>query len=202
MSAPAAYEAMTYPSINTPSDEQPAVDDLEIDLEGSEDQDEADDQDGGEDTAQSAGNKAKNQAKANRALIRRAAAKTVEVIDAGEETRKLAAILLGCSADPADLAASIMTAPRASGSVLSDLDEIAEALAGEDSWEAGIIAASLERGAQKDLWTLLYALDAVGAPTAPVAAPKAGRAIVKAVESLSEESRAGLSAAGELIKRS
>lgn len=200
----ATYEPLTYPSHGETAEAEAVSPDVEDpDLDDTEN-DEEDSDTSGEDTAQSAdpAAKAKNQAKSNRALIRRAAAKTVEVLDAGDGTRALAATLVGCSPDPVDLATAIMTAPRTSQTAAADLDEIATALKSDASWEAGIIAASLERGALKDVWTLLYALDAVGTPTPPAATVKASGAIVKATASLTDESKAELAAASELIKRS
>lgn len=196
----ATYEPLTFPSHGTdeaaPVEDEQELDDLEnAENDADEDQDTA-----GENTA-SGEAKAKNQAKANRAVIRRAAAKTIEVLDAADGTRTLAATLLGCSADPVDLATAIMTAPRASGTAVADLDEISVAIK-DAPWEAGVIATALERGRQKDVWSLLYALDAVGTPTPPQAVAKAGLSLVKAVASLSDESKNELAAAGELIKRS
>ncbi|HEX9087875.1 MAG TPA: hypothetical protein VF867_10145 [Arthrobacter sp.] len=200
----ATYENLTFPSHGDTAEAETELPDLDDqDLEDAEtDEEEADTS--AEDTVLSSdpAAKAKNQAKSNRALIRRAAAKTVEVLEAGEGTRVLAATLVGSSPDPVDLATAIMTAPRTSQTAAADLDEIATALKSDASWEAGIIAASLERGALKDVWTLLFALDAVGAPTPPAAIVKASGAIVKATASLTDESKAELAAAGELIKRS
>jgi hypothetical protein len=175
-------------------EEMPDLDDVD-ENDAEEEQDSA-----GENTA-SGETKAKNQAKANRAVIRRAAAKTIEVLDAAEGTRTLAGTLLGCSADPVDLATAIMTAPRASGTAVADLEEISVAIK-DAPWEAGVIATALERGRQKDVWALLYALDAVGTPAPPQAVAKAGLAVVKAIASLTDESKNELAAAGELIKRS
>jgi len=164
----ATYENLTFPSHGETADAEAEIPDLEDqdqDLDEAEsDEEEADTS--AEDTVLSSdpAAKAKNQAKSNRALIRRAAAKTVEVLEAGEGTRVLAATLVGSSPDPVDLATAIMTAPRTSQTAAADLDEIATALKSDASWEAGIIAASLERGALKDVWTLLHALDSMAAP--------------------------------------
>lgn len=195
----ATYEPLTFPSHGTDAAD-PVEDEQELE-ELDQNENEADeDQDTAGETA-SGETKAKNQAKANRAVIRRAAAKTIEILDAADGTRALAATLLGCSADPVDLATAIMTAPRASGTAVADLDEISVAIK-DAPWEAGVIATALERSRQKDVWALLYALDAVGTPAPPQAVAKAGLAVVKAVASLTDESKNELAAAGELIKRS
>lgn len=208
MSAP-AYEPLTYPSHqddaphHEPENEADnySLDLADQDVDTDSDADTDEDQGGAEETAGSGESKARNQAKANRAVIRKTAAKAIEVNAAPESTRVLAGTLLGCSSDPVDLATAIMTAPRASGTAVADLDEISVAIK-DAPWEAGVIATALERGRQKDVWALLHTLDAVGTPTPPQAVAKAGLALVKAIASLSDESKRDLADAGELIKRS
>lgn len=207
MSAP-TYEPLTYPSHQDEAThhepehrDEHENDSYALDQDDQAEADTEEDAGSAEESATSGDSKARNQAKANRAVIRKTAAKAIEVNDAPESTRVLAATLLGCSSDPVDLATAIMTAPRASGTAVADLDEISVAIK-DAPWEAGVIATALERGRQKDVWALLHTLDAVGTPAPPQAVAKAGLALVKAIASLSDESKRDLADAGELIKRS
>ncbi|QOD05914.1 hypothetical protein [Pseudarthrobacter sp. BIM B-2242] len=207
MSAP-TYEPITYPSHQDEATHHEPDHEVErendsyaLDLDDQAGNDAEEDAGSAEENAATGESKARNQAKANRAVIRKTAAKAIEVNAAPESTRVLAATLLGCSADPVDLATAIMSAPRASGTAVADLDEISVAIK-DAPWEAGVTATALERGRQKDVWALLHTLDAVGTPTPPQAVAKAGLALVKAIASLSDESKRDLADAGELIKRS
>lgn len=143
--------------------------------------------------------KAKNAAKSNRTLIRRTAAKAVEIHQAPEIRRELAAALLGSGSDTAELTVAVMTAGRASGSALADITEIRTAIE-ENPMAAGVLTLSLGKAGLKGVWTILHTLGAVGKAmnaSEAKAAMEAGAAIGK----LDAGQLAELDAAGELIKR-
>lgn len=160
--------------------------------------------DSAEDDAAESGNgaaKAKNQAKSNRALFRRVAAKALEVQSASDDTRALAASLLGSSDDVVDLTAAIMTAPRSATAALTDIEELSAALI-DAPWEAGITATSMGRPRLRAVWSLLHTLGTVGTPAAPASDAKAANAVLKALNGLGADSKTELTAAGDLLKRS
>ncbi|MCU6479109.1 hypothetical protein [Arthrobacter sp. A2-55] len=201
---------MTYTPYETGYDTNPAADEpdalelLDDDLDTSDDdgaaaaEKDAVDEAAGDDGA---GLKAKQPAKPSKGTFRRVAAKALEVQEASATSRTLAASVLGSTDDVADLAASIMLAPRGSSTPLSDVDEIATALQ-DAPWEAGVIATALERGRLKAVWTLLHALGVIDGSTPPPAAAKAGMTIVKGVNALTEDHKIELLATAELLKRS
>lgn len=154
------------------------------------------------DTAESGAGRARAAKPASsKASFRRVAAKALEVNEASETTRAIAAVLAGSTDDVADLTAAIMTAPRSAAAALADLDEVVDALATRP-WEAGVIAASMDRSRLKAVWGLLHALEAVDAATPPARADKAGLGVVRAANDLGEEQKAELITAAELLKRS
>lgn len=156
-----------------------------------------DDDDTGTGAAASKGAKA---ARPSKAFYRRIAAKTVEVHEAEASVRDLAAAVLGGSADTADLTAAIMTAPRGAGAPLESIQEINKVVA-DDPLEAAMLAVELGK-ALKPVWSLLYALEAIGSPAPPAADAKAARALVKAISTLTDDQVLDLIAAADLIKRS
>lgn len=180
-------------SVDLPVISGDAEDDYETGAEGDESADETG-------TGAASGPRAAL-AKPNKAFIRKVAAKAIEVNAAEDSTRILAAALLGTSEDTVDLVAGIMTAGRGAGQPLADIGEIVTALK-EEPWEAGVIATALDAARQKAVWNVLYARDAVGSPTQPKSQQKAGSAIVKAINGLTEADKTGLTAAGDLLKRS
>lgn len=137
----------------------------------------------------------------SKGAYRRVAAKALEVWEANDSTRVLAAALTGSTEDVADLTAAIMTAPRGSAGALTDLEEVLEALESAP-WEAGVIASALDRSRLKSVWAVLYALEAVDTATPPARADKASLGVVRAANSLRPEQKAELSTAAVLLKRS
>lgn len=169
----------------------------ELDTLGAVDQDSTDE--GSDDD--SAGAKAKASAKPSRGLFRRVAAKTIEVQGASDTVRTLAAAQVGGSDDVVELVASIMSATRSSTSPLTDIETIQKAIKSEP-WSVGITATALGRARLKGIWTLLHTLGAVGTPAPPASDAKAGLAVAKAVNGLSEDNQLELVASAELLKRS
>ncbi|MET4144006.1 hypothetical protein [Arthrobacter sp. UYCo732] len=168
--------------------------------DGSSENDTAED-DTADDASEGAGSKAKASAKPSRSLFRRVAAKTIEVQDATDTVRALAAAQVGGSDDVVELVASIMSATRSSASPMADIETIRDGIKSEP-WGVGITATAMGRVRLKAIWTLLHTLGTVGTPTPPASDAKAGLAVVKAVNDLSEDNQLELLAAGELLKRS
>lgn len=195
------YETETATRVPEDASELDGLDDETITGRDLEDQhDEDTDSDEGA-AGESAAVKARNQAKANRVVFRRVAAKALEVQDASEDTRALAASLVGSSDDVVELAAAIMTAPRGAAAALTDIEELSAALV-DAPWEAGITATSMGRPRLRGVWSLLHTLGAVGTPTAPASDAKAANAVLKALHGLGDDSKTELAAAGALLKRS
>lgn len=176
-------------------DEAPVLPDLNDELD--DDADEAEDTGAGA----SAGPRT-TAAKPNKAFIRKVAAKAIEVAEAPDSTRTLAAALLGSGEDTVELTTAIMVAGRGAGQPLADISEIVTVLKSDEPWEAGVVATSLDGSRQKAVWNILHARGAVGTPTPPKSLPKAGSAIVKAINGLTDADKSGLTAAGDLLKRS
>jgi hypothetical protein len=202
------YETDRYqPSGFHQSDEELLSPDAAIDAElhGELEADEPDILDGiDEDSADDAGagsGKAKASTKPSRGLFRRVAAKTIEVQGATDTVRALAAAQLGSSDEVIELVTSIMAAGRMSTSPLGDIETIQHAIKNEP-WSVGITATALGRVRLKAIWTLLHTLGAVGTPTPPASDAKAGMAVAKAVNDLSEDNQLELIASAELLKRS
>lgn len=205
------YETDRYqPSGFTSSDEDLLNPDAAIDAElnGEKEADEPDtdldavDDDGTDEAGEGSGaGKAKASAKPARSLFRRVAAKTIEVQEATGTVRALAAAQLGSSDDVIELVTSIMAAGRMSTSPLGDIETIQHAIKNEP-WSVGITATALGRARLKAIWTLLHTLGAVGTPTPPASDAKAGMAVAKAVNDLSEDNQLELIASAELLKRS
>lgn len=177
----------------------------ELDTLGAVDHDSTDEGPDTEDSDDSseggAGAKAKASGKPSRGLFRRVAAKTIEVQGASDTVRALAAAQVGGSDDVVELVASIMSATRSSTSPLTDIETIQEAIKSEP-WSVGITATALGRARLKGIWTLLHTLGAVGTPAPPASDAKAGLAVAKAVNGLSEDNQLELVASAELLKRS
>lgn len=133
----------------------------------------------------------------NRALIRRVAGKAAEVNGTDEHTVTVAAHLVSSSTWLAELTTAIMTAPRSALSAVHDLHTIADS----DQMEAGVTAAAMGRGRIKALWSLLSALEATSTSSPPASDAKAAIALVRAVFALTEDDRAVLSDAQQLLKK-
>lgn len=131
-----------------------------------------------------------------RAQVRRIVAKTLEVAEAPEDTRKVASALLGCTSAVADLSASIVLAKRG---VLAPVTDV-KALAAADPLEAGIDAATMGRDRIKAMWTLLTALGALKSDL-PASDPKAALALVKTIHTLDEMTNLALDEAVALVKK-
>ncbi|QOT19210.1 hypothetical protein [Paenarthrobacter sp. YJN-5] len=175
---------------------------IDAELNGDLEADEPDtDLDGIDDESGAGNSKAKASAKPSRGLFRRVAAKTIEVQGASDTVRALAAAQLGCSDEVIDLTTSIMAAGRMSTSPLGDIEAIQDAIK-QDPFSVGITATALGRARLKVIWTLLHTLGTVGTPTPPASDVKAGMAVAKAVNDLSEDNQFELIAAAELLKRS
>lgn len=205
------YETDRYqPSGYSAPDEDILNPDAAIDAElnGEQEADELDaidtvDEDAEEESADEggAGAKAKASAKPSRGLFRRVAAKTIEVQGASGTVRALAAAQVGGSEDVVELVASIMSAGRSSTSPLTDIETIQAAIR-DEPWSVGITATALGRNRLKGIWTLLHTLGAVGTPAPPASDAKAGLAVAKALNGLSEDNQLELVASAELLKRS
>ena len=180
---------------------------IDAELNGEQEADELDavdpaDADAADESAEGAGGpKSKASAKPSRSLFRRVAAKTIEVQGATDTVRALAAAQLGGSDDVVELVASIMSATRSSTSPLTDIETIQDGIKSEP-WGVGITATAMGRNRLKTIWTLLHTLGTVGTPAPPASDAKAGLAVVKAVNELSEDNQLELLASGELLKRS
>lgn len=200
------YEPASY---TTPGEDFQSPDAaIDSDVNGDQEADESendvdtDTDDGAEEaTDGAAGVKGRANAKPSRSVYRRVAAKTLEVQEASETVRALAAAVLGSSADVIELTTSIMAAPRLTSSPLVDIEAISEACR-EDPFEAAITAGALGRPRQKAVWSLLHTIGSVGSPAAPTADAKAALAVVKAVNKLTDDQQLDLAASGELLKRS
>lgn len=137
----------------------------------------------------------------NRSQFRRVAQKALDVSAASETARTLAASVLGCPSAPADLTAYIMTAPRQSTSPLADITQVAEEII-SNPLLAGITPASWESPRLRAVWAVLHGLDAVNSPSAPASSAKAAGTVLQAVNGFSDDDKAELANAAELLKRS
>lgn len=151
-------------------------------------------------SASASGASATKAAKPSRAVFRRTAAKALEVAAADSRIRSLAAAVLGGTEDPADLTATIMTAPRGAAASLDSIQKIIEQHA-EDPIEAVFMAVELGKDI-KPVWALAHTLDALKSPTPPAGHTKAARQFVSALGDLTDDQVLDLAAAAELIKRS
>lgn len=189
---------MTYPSMAEDTDYEAGETDTSAETEtGYSDDSDADTDTRSESASGSTGNKS---SKPSKATYRRTAAKAIQVVEADKGVRTLAAAVLGGSDDPAELTATIMTAPRGAASALDAIQKMIEAHA-EDPTEAVFLALEMEKDI-KAVWTLMHSLGAVASPTPPAAFAKAARAFVKALGDLNDDQVLDLAAAAELIKRS
>lgn len=137
----------------------------------------------------------------NRSQFRRVAQKALDINAASETARTLAASVLGCPSAPADLTAYIMTAPRQSTSPLADIAQVAEEII-SNPLLAGITPASWESPRLRAVWAVLHGLDAVNSPSAPASSAKAAGTVLQAVNGFSDDDKAELANAAELLKRS
>lgn len=161
------------------------------------------DEDGSGDQSTGAGTRSTGSAaaKPNRGYIRKVAAKALEVETSTDTVKSLAAALLGCGEDTVELTVAIMASGRSAVQPLADIAEVLTALE-DEPWSAGIVAAALDAGRQKAVWAVLQARGTAGSTPLPKALAKAAKLIVKAINDLDSSDRSGLTAAGELLKRS
>lgn len=171
-------------------------------VESRDDEDDDDDDGAGAENA-SSGTRTATQgaAKPNRSYIRKVAAKALEVETSTDSVKSLAAALLGCAGDTVELTVAIMASSRTAVQPLTDITEVLTALE-DEPWSAGIVAAAMDAGRQKAVWTVLQARGTAGNTPLPKALAKAATLIVKAINSLDSTDRSGLTAAGDLLKRS
>lgn len=133
---------------------------------------------------------------ASRTLVRQVAAKTVELVEADAEHRKLAATMLGVNDDPVDMATAVYTSKRSGPSAVSDLFAAADA----ESFEAAVTVMSFGRQRIKALWQLLRSLGEVSGDLNS-SDTKAAVAIARAAQDLNGDVRRTAEAAAELVKR-
>lgn len=176
---------------------------IDAEINGDQEADELEaDLDSADEASEGAGaGKGKAAAKPSRSLFRRVAAKTIEVQEATGTVRALAAAQVGGADDVVELVASIMSATRGSASPLTDIETIQDGIVSEP-WGVGITATSMGRVRLKAIWTLLHTMGIVGTPAPPASDAKAGLAVVKAVNDLTDDHKLELLASGELLKRS
>lgn len=182
------------PEPETAPEDEPAAQTAEAD---------DDDEDGSADQGASAGPRTPGSAaaKPNRSYIRKVAAKALEVETSTDTVKSLAAALLGSGEDTVELTVAIMSSGRTAVQPLSDITEVLTALK-DEPWSAGIVAAALDAGRQKAVWSVLQARGTAGSTPLPKALAKAAKLIVKAINDLDDTDRAGLTEAGDLLKRS
>ena len=145
----------------------------------------------------SAGKASTKTAGPDRALIRRAALKAHELLQAPDSQIKLLAHLLGSTADPIELTVAVLAAPRTATRAATDLFEIAET----EPMEAVLAVAVLPKDRFKALWSLLVALDEIKG-AAPANDTKASLQLAKVAIKLTPSAATLLKAAVALAKRS
>ncbi|WIB65551.1 hypothetical protein [Curtobacterium sp. MCBD17_040] len=112
-----------------------------------------------------------------RALVRKAVAKVLEVQASEPGLVQVAASILGVNAaNTADLTVAIITANARDLQVVNDLKTILDA----DALEAGVTATALGRARLRAVWKLLAGLDGVSGEM-PSSDPKAAIALVRAL---------------------
>lgn len=93
----------------------------------------------------------------DRGLVRRVAAKVVEVTEADRSDVSVLAGLLGTSEDPVEVTVGIMTAGRANLAPLAEVENFAVM----DATERAIGVMTMDRPKRNDLWKTLQALGVV-----------------------------------------
>lgn len=185
-----------------PDDEPETSADDEPETSAAADADDEDDEGSGDQNAAAGARTAgSSAAKPNRSYIRKVAAKALEVETSTDTVKSLAAALLGSGEDTVELTVAIMSAGRTAVQPLADITEVLTALK-DEPWSAGIVAAALDASRQKAVWSVLQARGTAGNTPLPKALAKAAKLIVKAINDLDDTDRAGLTEAGDLLKRS
>lgn len=130
-----------------------------------------------------------------RALVKRVAAKAVQIAAVKAPQRAILAAILGVENDTVSLTVAAIT--TSSEAAVNDLFALADA----DPMEAGLMAAELgaDKARMKAVWGLLSALDAVTGEPASQSA-KAGLAIARAAQALDKNTRSDITAALGLMK--
>ena len=122
-------------------------------------------------------NSARRAAAKERALVRRTAAKVLEVQSASPDLVAVAASIVGVNVEnTVDLTVAIITANARDLQVVGDLKTILDA----DSLEAGVTATALGRVRLRGVWNLLAGLSGIAGPM-PSSDPKAAIAVVRAL---------------------
>lgn len=154
------------------------------------------------DEVEAKGAKAKPGAKGpSRALVRRIAVKTLEVLEADEAARVVVSALVGSTVDTVELATSIMVAPRTARAPLNDIDELSKLIKDNEQFRAAISAGSLVPAQRKAMWAALVAVNGATG-NVPTDTQKAVLELLGAIKGLGDEARTHLEAAAELLKRS
>lgn len=132
--------------------------------------------------------------RAQRALVRRAAEKAVEITHANPEHRKMLAKLLGIDDDI--VAITVAAVVGSTVAVADDLFSLVDA----DPMEAGIMAAELaaDKARAKALWTLLVSVKAAKGEM-PVGSGRAGLAMARAAKGLDKGVREEINSALALL---
>lgn len=148
-------------------------------------------------TRETGGRRGRRQA--DRALIRRVSAKTVELSQAPDRQRRILASLLGGRDDVVALTTAVMTAER---SALSPLSSLLQVLDAEGELDRAITVMGLStEGKLKDVWGVLVAADLVTG-SLPSSDDKATKHFVSRLAGLDEtQLRADIAAVSELAKR-
>lgn len=141
------------------------------------------------------GSRAQNQAR-ERALIRKAFARSAEFEATDPQLVRIASIVLGAGHSVQDLVVSALTATKSDLQVLADAVAIMDA----DPVEAGVVAATLD-SRLRQVWRIFAELGVVSADV-PASDVKAAIALAKAVHSIDQtEPRRILARVGELLRR-
>ncbi|MPV51022.1 hypothetical protein GCG21_13605 [Pseudactinotalea sp. HY160] len=125
-----------------------------------------------EGSGQPAAGKRRRRTGPDKHLIRRSAAKSIELSRADETDVGLLATLLGTGTDPVDLAVAVMTSSRADTTVLSDVRDLAIS----DPAERAVTVLTMNKSRMKSIWQVLAELGVLPG-TMPTADAKAALAL-------------------------
>ena len=107
--------------------------------------------------------KSRKPARVDKGLIRRSAAKAIELVEADAKDVKLLASLLSSSTDPVSLAVAVMTSTRGDTSALSDV----RALADSSQAERAVTVMTMSKAKMRGIWQVLAHVGALpGRPPA------------------------------------
>lgn len=143
---------------------------------------------------------AKEKAKLNRAAYRKGASKAIELSGASETALTILAELTSTANDPAELAASILSAPRGLVQPLDDINELAADIT-DNPLAAGLTAVAWGSSRIKAVWGVLHAVGELETARVPAADVKAAMAILDPVGTLSDSLRAAIEEAIKLSAR-